>query len=47
MDISLLFSIYKNIVPIISIKNLQRYNKIKKLNKFINNKILKKEIFLI
>ena len=45
IDISLLFSLYKNIIPIISVKNLQRYNKIKKLDKFIDNKILKKEIF--
>ena len=44
-DVSLLFSIYKNITPIISIKNLKRYNKLKKLNKFINDEILKKEIF--
>ena len=45
IDISLLFCLYKGVIPIVSIKNLKRYNKIKRLNKFINNKVLKKEIF--
>lgn len=44
-DISLLFSLYKGVIPIVSLKNISRYNKLKKLSNFLDNKVLKKQIF--
>tara|TARA_B100001057_G_scaffold73832_1_gene68254 strand:- start:29773 stop:30801 length:1029 start_codon:yes stop_codon:yes gene_type:complete len=44
-DMSLLFSLYKNVIPIVSIKNLSRYNKMKKLNDLLYKSDLKKLIF--
>lgn len=43
-DICLLFSIFKNIVPILSVKNLARLNKIINLSKHIDNRDLKREL---
>ena len=45
LDICLLFSIYKKVIPIISIKNNQRLNKIIKLSHLLNNNNLKNKIF--
>jgi len=46
-EISLLFSLYKNVIPVISIKNLYRYNRIKKLESLLGNNFLKNKIFVL
>jgi len=46
-EISLLFSLYKNVIPVVSIKNLYRYSRIKKLESLLGNKFLKKKIFVL
>jgi diketogulonate reductase-like aldo/keto reductase len=46
-EISLLFSMYKNVIPVVSIKNLYRYNRIKKLETLLGNNFLKKKIFIL
>jgi len=45
VDISLLFSLYKKIIPIVSIKNRSRYNKMKRLNHLLNDFDLRKQVF--
>ena len=46
-EMSLLFCLYKNVIPILSIKNLSRYNRIKRLESLLDNVILKKKIFIL